>query len=49
VLQPGDLWREPVKFVQMLWPHIVLYDKQRQIMESVRDVDETYVPAGNML
>lgn len=38
---------DPVGFVKFFWPHITLYDKQREILESVRDNDETYVPAAN--
>ena len=45
-----QLWiKEPRAFVKAFWPHIVLYPKQEQILESVRDNVETYVPAGNML
>lgn len=40
---------DPVKFVALCWPEIKLYDKQQEIMYSVRDNDETFVPAGNML
>lgn len=40
---------DPIRFVKMCWPHYRLYDKQREIMYSVRDNDETVVPAGNML
>ncbi len=31
------------------WPGVRLYDKQREIVESVRDNDETFVPAANMM
>lgn len=40
---------DPVRFVELVWPKIKLYDKQKQIMYSVRDNDETFVPAGNAL
>ena len=40
---------DPVKFAALCWPDITLYDKQREILYSVRDNDETFVPAGNML
>lgn len=40
---------DPVKFVELCWPDINLYDKQREILYSVRDNEETYVPAGNAL
>lgn len=32
-----------------LWPHVTFYKQQREIIRSVADNDETYVPAGNML
>lgn len=40
---------DPVAFVRLLWPDIYLYDKQREIMYSLVENDETIVPAGNML
>lgn len=40
---------DPVKFVRTFWPDIVLYREQEDILYSLRDNDETYVPAGNML
>ena len=40
---------DPVKFGELCWPEMVLYDRQREILYSVRDNDETYVTAGNML
>lgn len=40
---------DPVKFVKCFWPHIKLYEQQAEIMRSVRDNDETYVPAANMM
>lgn len=43
------LLSDPVKFVQLCWPDVKLYDKQVEIMYSVRDNDETIVPAGNQL
>lgn len=46
---PEDLLQDPVKFVNFNWPDIRLYSKQVDIMYSVRDNDETIVPAGNML
>ncbi len=45
----SDLWRYPLKFVALLWPDIILYKHQRMIMESVRDDDETFAPAANMM
>lgn len=40
---------DPFAWIKSCWPHITLYDKQREIIESLRDNDETIVPAGNML
>lgn len=40
---------DPLIFAKLLWPHITFYDKQREIIYSVRDNIETMVPAGNML
>ncbi len=40
---------DPVRFVKWLWPHVQLYDKERMMLESIRDSYETYVVAGNML
>ena len=40
---------DPCRFVRWLWPRVELYDRQRQILESLRDSKETYVVAGNML
>lgn len=35
--------------MRALWPHSDLYDKQRDIVMSVRESKETYVTAGNQL
>lgn len=40
---------DPPYFVKLFWPKIKLYDKQIDILYSVRDNDETQCPAGNML
>ena len=40
---------DPIAFQKLLWPQVTFYDKQREIIYSVEDNDETYVPAGNML
>lgn len=40
---------KPLKFARLMWPSIQFYDKQVQVIQSVRDNNETYVPAGNML
>lgn len=39
----------PLAFKARFWPHVTFYDKQLEIIQSVVDNDETYVPAGNML
>ena len=44
-----EFQKYPVRFVNHLWPDIILYKEQRMIMESVRDTVETYVPAANMM
>ncbi len=41
--------RDPVKFGKLLWPHVTFYDKQQEVIYSVRDNIETLVPAGNKL
>lgn len=49
VVNAEALFNDPVKLVSVVWPDLKLYDKQAEIMRSVWDNDETYVPAGNML
>lgn len=45
-----EIWRkEPLKMKQALWPHVTFYDKQIEIIHSVRDNTVTMAPAGNML
>lgn len=41
--------RDPFKMQQAFWPDVIFYKQQRMMIESVRDNDETFVPAGNML
>lgn len=41
--------RDPLRFGKLLWPDVDFYKQQRQIIYSIRDNDETFVPAGNML
>lgn len=44
------IWRDdPLKFQQALWPHVQFFDKQRDMIMSVRENKETIVVAGNML
>lgn len=40
---------DPVKFYYACWPNSVLYQQQKEILWSLRDNDETFVPAGNGL
>ena len=42
-------WNDPLKMARSFWPQYTFYGKQVEIIESVRDNAETYVPAGNML
>jgi hypothetical protein len=47
---PAERFRsEPLLLAKLLWPDITFYDRQWEIVYSVRDNDETFVPAGNML
>lgn len=40
---------DPLALKELLWPKAQFYDKQRQMIYSVEDDDETYVVAGNQL
>ena len=40
---------DPLRMASILWPHITFYREQKEIIYSVRDNDETFVSAGNML
>jgi len=40
---------DPIRFINTCWPHITLYDKQKELLYSLRDNDETICPAGNQL
>lgn len=40
---------DPVKFAKYVWPDVVFYKQQRDIIYSVQNNDETFVVAGNML
>lgn len=39
----------PMALAYELWPHYRLYDRQQEIVRSVRDNRETFVTAGNQL
>lgn len=40
---------DPLEFCKILWPDVQFYNKQEEIIYSVHENDETFVPAGNML
>lgn len=40
---------DPLAFCKLLWPHVKFYQQQVDVIYSVADNKETYVPAGNML
>jgi phage terminase large subunit len=40
---------KPLEFAKLLWPDVIFYREQRQILHSIVENDETMVPAGNML
>ena len=48
-MKPIATATDPMRMASMLWPHVTFYREQREIIYSVRDNDETFVPAGNML
>lgn len=50
--KPGIDWkdfRSPFKLIRLLWPKLVLYNKQEQLVDSVWRNDKTICVAGNML
>ncbi len=40
---------DPMRLLEKCWPHVKIYEQQKAIVYSVRDNDETIVPAGNKL
>lgn len=40
---------DPIEFAKTFWPDLTFYDKQEEVIYSVLENDETYVPAGNEL
>lgn len=48
-LEVAEKLRDPMVFAALLWPEVKFYRKQREIIYSVVDNDETFVVAGNML
>ena len=47
-MRPSDVI-DPIRFLALGWPDVRIYDKQRDVLYSLVDDDETIVPAGNML
>ncbi len=45
----ADWILDPIKFISVFWPKVRIYDKQAEILYSLRDNDETIVRAGNQL
>lgn len=45
----SDLIEDPLLFQKLCWPSMLLYDRQKEIIESVVENDETIVVAGNQL
>ncbi len=42
-----EILADPVRFTKMCWPKIKLYDRQQEVLYSVRDNIETFVHAAN--
>jgi hypothetical protein len=40
---------EPMKLKELLWPHVRFYKEQKEIIYSVVENDETFVPAAHMM
>lgn len=40
---------DPLKLAKLCWPHVSFYKEQREMLYSLRDNPETFVPAGNQL
>lgn len=40
---------DPLVVGKLLWPHVQMYAKQREVIYSIRDNVETFVVAGNKL
>lgn len=41
--------KDPLVFAKMLWPRVRWYREQKEILYSVLETRETFVPAGNQL
>jgi hypothetical protein len=46
---PWERSAEPLALAEALWPHVRFFGKQVEIIESVRDNDETFVVAANQV
>jgi hypothetical protein len=46
---PGTQVIDPMRLKEALWPSVYFYDKQQEVIYSVRDNDETYCVAGHQL
>lgn len=40
---------DPIQFAKLCWPKVTFYRQQQEMIYSVRDNNETFVVAGNML
>tara|TARA_R110000824_G_scaffold89320_5_gene219062 strand:- start:11457 stop:13013 length:1557 start_codon:yes stop_codon:yes gene_type:complete len=40
---------DPLRLAKLCWPHVSFYKEQREMLYSIRDNRETFVPAGNKL
>src|SRR5437879_4923464 len=49
IAKSARLFRDPLFFAKLLWPDVKFYNKQREVIYSVRDNFETVVVAGHML
>lgn len=41
--------RDPIRFAKVFWPHVTFFKEQRDIIYSVEENDETYVPAAHQV
>ena len=48
-LNPAELAMDPMRFIKLCWPDMCLYDKQQEVLLSVRDNLETFVHAANQM
>jgi hypothetical protein len=48
-MNPIERVKDPFQFAKLLWPDVLFYSKQKEIIQSVLENDETFVPAGHQL